>query len=334
MNNKILAVLFAFSAAALYAINIPVSKILLRHVPPVCMAAFLYLGAGFGMPLLSLFGKKDAQAQKLTKKELPYTLAMIGLDIAAPIFLMRGLTTAHSANVSLLNNFEIAATALTALLVFKEKISFRMWIAIALVTFSSMLLSFEGSASLHFSSGSLYVLAACLCWGFENNCTKMLSSKSTKQIVMLKGIFSGLGSLLIAFFLKEPFPPLPYIGYVLVLGFIAYGLSIFFYVRAQNSLGASKTSACYAASPFIGSLLSFILLKEALSAYYLPALLIMLAGTAFIVADTLILRHSHLHTHIIRRMYNGTVREYVIEHEHPHYHLLSHEAEHTHRFTI
>ena len=96
--------LFAFSAAVLYAINIPVSKILLQYVPPVFMAAFLYLGAGFGMPLLSLFGKKDAQTQKLTKKELPYTLAMIGLDIAAPIFLMTGLAGAHSANVSLLNN--------------------------------------------------------------------------------------------------------------------------------------------------------------------------------------------------------------------------------------
>ena len=36
-------------AAALYAINIPVSKVLLQFVQPTMMAAFLYLGAGVGL---------------------------------------------------------------------------------------------------------------------------------------------------------------------------------------------------------------------------------------------------------------------------------------------
>lgn len=259
---------------------------------------------------------------------------MIILDILAPIFLMRGLMTVHSANVSLLNNFEIAATSIIALLVFKERISFKMWGAIVLITCSSILLSFEGSASLRFSAGSFFVLLACLCWGLENNCTKMLATKSAKQIVVLKGIFSGLGSLITAFILKEPFPSAIHIILVLFLGFVAYGLSIFFYIKAQSGLGASKTSACYAAAPFIGSLLSFILLREALSAYYLPALLIMLTGSMFIVADTLLVKHSHLHTHVIRCVSNGIIHEQIIRHDHPHYHLLNHEKEHNHRFSL
>ena len=36
---------------------------------------------------------------------------MIGLDIAAPIFLMLGIANTNSANVSLINNFEIVATS-------------------------------------------------------------------------------------------------------------------------------------------------------------------------------------------------------------------------------
>ena len=43
MKTKTIATFFAILAAALYAINIPLSKILLQHVSPTMMAAFLYL---------------------------------------------------------------------------------------------------------------------------------------------------------------------------------------------------------------------------------------------------------------------------------------------------
>ena len=49
MNKKYTATIFAILAAALYAINIPISKILLNQVSPTMMAAFLYLGAGLGL---------------------------------------------------------------------------------------------------------------------------------------------------------------------------------------------------------------------------------------------------------------------------------------------
>lgn len=137
------------------------------------MAAFLYLGAGLG---LFLFGKATKeQGEKLTHAELPYTVGMIVLDIAAPILLMIGLKYTDSANASLLNNFEIAATSLIALLVFHEKLSSRLTIAIILVTAASIALSFEGEGSFRFHFGSLLVLGAACCWGFENNCTRMHS---------------------------------------------------------------------------------------------------------------------------------------------------------------
>ena len=46
-----------------------------------------------------------------------------------------------------------------------------------------------------------------------------------------------------------------------VLGFVAYGLSIFFYVYAQRGLGAARTSAYYAVNPFIGAALSLVLFQ-------------------------------------------------------------------------
>ncbi len=152
---------------------------------------------------------------------------------------------------------------------------------------ASMLLSFDDISGLHFSIGSLFVLGACICWGFENNCTRMMSSKNTYQIVTLKGIFSGLGSLIIALISNEHLPKLGSILFTLLLGFISYGLSIFLYVRAQNELGAAKTSAYYAVSPFIGTLLSCLFFKESIGSIFFIALAIMICGTLLVVSDTM-----------------------------------------------
>ena len=188
---KKLAIFYAILAAALYAINVPLSKLLLNHVDATMMAVFLYLGAGIGLLLYGLVERmtgKEIKREPLTKKELPYTVAMVVLDIIAPILLMFGISFTSSANVSLLNIFEIVATSLIALFIFKEAISKRLWLAIVLVTIASVVISFEGAGTFVFNKGSLFVLGACLCWGFENNCTKMISNKSSVEIVVIKGI--------------------------------------------------------------------------------------------------------------------------------------------------
>ena len=273
---------FAVLAAALYAINAPFSKILLKFMPPTLMAGFLYIGAGIGMVFISLFRrlrKTETKELRLTRTELPFTIAMILLDIAAPIFLMFGLQATSAANAALLNNFEIVATSLIALMIFREAISPRLWAGILFVTLSCALLSFEDLSSLRFSRGSLLVLLAAVCWGFENNCTRKLSSKDPLEIVVIKGFGSGAGSLVIALALGErPGPPAAML-WALVLGFVAYGLSIFFYIYAQRDLGAAKTSAYYALAPFIGAGLSLLIFRQKPDAVFLTALVIMMAGT-------------------------------------------------------
>lgn len=272
---------FAILAAALYAINAPFSKILLEFMPPTLMAGFLYVGAGIGMIFIALMRKikkYEAKELKLTKSELPYTIAMIVLDIAAPICLLFGLNSTTAANASLLNNFEIVATAIIALMVFKEKISTRLWFGIFFVTLSCGILSFEDISSLRFSYGSLFVLLATICWGFENNCTRKISSKDPLQIVLLKGIFSGIGSLIIGLFIGERIEALWSIVAVPCVGFVAYGLSIYFYVYAQRLLGAARTSAYYAVAPFIAAILSLIIFREIPDVTYFVALVLMIVG--------------------------------------------------------
>ena len=289
MNRKT-ATLCAVLAAALYALNAPGSKLLLARLPSTMMAALLYLGAGLGMAVIGAVQRRTGAAQReqpLTRRELPYTLAMVLLDVAAPILLMLGLTRTTAANASLLNNFEIVATSLIALAVFREAISQKLWIGIALVTLSSMILSVEDAGSFSFSGGSLLVLLACVCWGFENNCTRMLSSKNPLEIVVIKGLCSGGVSLGIALFLGERLTAadVPAALIALALGLVAYGLSIFFYIYAQRGLGAARTSAYYAVAPFIGVALSMLLCGERPGVSFFIALAVMAAGTCFASAD-------------------------------------------------
>lgn len=335
INKQHSATTFAILAAALYALNVPFSKILLQHTSPTMMAAFLYLGAGLGLLACRLVGQRlgrSSAAPPLTKKELPYTIAMVVLDIAAPILLMLGVERTTSASVSLLNNFEIVVTSLIALVIFGETLSRRLWAAIGLVTVASAILGWEGGG-LAFNQGSLLVLGACACWGLENNCTKMLSGKSSVEIVTIKGCFSGLGSLVVALLLGERLPPAGWLPAILLLGFVSYGLSINFYILAQRELGAAKTSAYYSIAPFLGVAFSMLLLGERPGARFYVALVIMAASTWLMARDSIKLQHTHIHTHLHTHEHRHGGLIHTHQHAHVHTHLHIHgenEEDHGH----
>jgi drug/metabolite transporter (DMT)-like permease len=319
MNNRFLAIIYAILAALCYVISTPFSKLLLNNIPPVFIAGLVYIGAGLGMLFINLLRSKNVPKKeaKITIKELPYTITMVLLDVFAPIFLMIGLSKSTSATASLLNNFEIVATSTIALIIFKESIGKRTWIAIVFITIASIILSVDDLFSIKLSVGAVFVLLACVCWGFENNCTSKLSLKDPFEIVIIKGIGSGLTSLAIAFITKQYSLEIKYILITLMLGFIAYGLSVYFYIYAQRNLGAARTSAYYALAPFIGVGLSFIIFNEFPTVSYLIALGIMVTGVYFTAFE----KHEHLHTH------------QFIEHEHRHNHNDGHHN-HTHETLI
>ena len=281
------AIFYAILAAVLYALMTPASKLLQVSVPPVAEAGLLYLGAGIGMLMIYLFQKgQHTDHPSVGRKDLKYIIAMVVLDMLAPIFLLFGLSMTTPENVSLLNNFEIVATTVIASTFFHEKIGKKLAISISIITASCMLLSLDNSASLSFSKGSVFVLLACICWGFENNCTSSLSGKDTRQIVMIKGFGSGTASLLLSLIIGEKIGSTRNAIFVMILGFLAVGLSVYFYVLAQSRIGAARTSSYYAVSPFIGVLLSLILVRELPGKLFWIALALMAVGVYLNVKDT------------------------------------------------
>jgi len=320
MNRRSKAVVYALLAAVLYGIQVPFSKMLEGKLETLFLAALLYLGAGFGMMAVWAVELRTAPRKSeasLAGKDIPFVILMILLDIAAPILLLTGLRLSSAGTVSLMGNFEIAATALWAMLIFREAVGKRLWIAIALITLASMILSVGDLSAVRLSPGSLLVLLACAVWGLENNCTRRLSGKNPMQIVILKGCGSGSGALILALIFGRAAGSILYILLAAALGFVAYGLSIYFYVKAQRELGAARTSAFYAAAPFVGVALSWIILQEKITWTFAAALFLMIFGCIFGISE----KHNHMHVHL---------REV---HEHAHSHIDGHHF-HTHDYEV
>jgi drug/metabolite transporter (DMT)-like permease len=318
--TKIKSISLAILAAVLYGISTPFSKLLLERLEPTLIASLLYFGAGIGMLLIIAVNHVTAKStteKKLTKKDIPYVAGMIVLDIIAPVSLMTGLKLSNASSVSLLNNFEVVATTIIALAFFKENVGKRMWGAIGLITIASILLSVESIEHFSLSIGSLFVILATVSWGLENNCTRMISLTDPAQIVCIKGFGSGLGALLIFLYQGGSSYNLEYILMALLLGFVAYGMSIYVYIRAQSELGAARTSAFYAIAPFVGVAISWAVFKDSMSLQFFVALLVMVIGSYFAFTED----HGHEHIHL------------ESEHTHKHNHSDGHHN-HEHDFKV
>lgn len=84
-----------------------------------------------------------------------------------------------------------------------------------------------------------------------------------------------------------------YLGGRLLLGFVAYGLSINFYIREQKDLVAAKTSAYYSMAPFLGVAFGMLILGERPGPQFYIGLAVMIAATVLMIHDTIDLQHTH-----------------------------------------
>lgn len=278
------SVLFAIGSAVLYALYPPLAKILIKDCPPAYLSAFLYFGAGIGIAIVLLFlsHKEGVRGTNLRRADLSKLIAVIIFNVAASILMNTGVKLTSASNIALLGNFEIVATTLIAIFFFKEHVKWTVGTGIGVITIASLLLSIADWTHLSLSIGSILAICATICWGLENNFTRVLSERDPLQIVVVKGLGVGVGSLLVAFSMHEKLPEPRVILFALLLGFVAYGISIVFYIFAQRGIGAAKTSAYYAIAPFISVLLSVIIFGEHLVTSFIVALILMVVGTVIL----------------------------------------------------
>ena len=287
-NTTHTPLLLAILSAITYGISFPLSKLLLLRVPTFEMTSLLYAGSGLGMIIISLFMRQNTQKKedKLGREDLPTIIWMIILNLAASSLLLIGIRLASAGTISLLSNFEIVATTVIARLLFKERLGKRVFVAIVLILFSSLLLSVADFSHFQLSIGALFALLACICWGAENNTTAILSSKDPLQIVIVKSLATAFFAIIIAFFTENLVYQWPIIVYGLCLGFVSYGLSLYFYITSQRYIGAIRTGAYFATAPFIGLILSWVMFGQLLTMSFMVAIILMTFGVYLVASET------------------------------------------------
>lgn len=293
------AVARALAAAALFGAATPASKALLGGLGAFELAGALYLGAA--LAVAPLRGAHLLPAGGPDRRRL--LGAVVGGGFVAPVLLLAGLRAAGAASVSLWLNFEVVATAVLGVVLFRDAVSPRALAGVALAFLGATLLSLgQESAGL---SAAAMVLAACACWGLDNHLTARIEGLPAVAITFWKGLVAGATNLAIGVAVSGGASMSPsLLGAALLVGVGAYGASTVLYVRAARVLGATRAQVVFSTAPLFGVALSCMFLGETLTAVHLASGALLFAGVLAIAGDS----HAHVHRHA------------AVEHEHPHRH--------------
>ncbi|HWQ63717.1 MAG TPA: DMT family transporter [Methanospirillum sp.] len=319
------ALIGAITAALLFGIVVPVSKILLVGTGPITLAALLYMGAGTGLLLLKIIRPQQTQQEApVTRRDIPFLVVIVIVgSVIGPILLMTGLTMVPAGTASLLLNAELVMTGIIATLFFSEPLGRRVVLAMTAVVIGGLILSVDPTGTFGISAGAVLILGACICWGIDNNVTRSLSGKDPASVVIIKGMCAGIVGLVLATLIGESLPSIHVILYILITGFFGYGLSLVLFIRSLRTLGAIRTGSLFALAPFIGAGISWVFLGEAPGYQVFVSFLFMAIGVYLIATED----HHHLHSHI--RVSHDHRHRHDDGH-HTHSHLESDPSEHAH----
>ncbi|MDA8232654.1 MAG: DMT family transporter [Magnetospirillum sp.] len=299
MNKGILA---ALAAAILFGGSTPFAKLLLGDIGPWLLAGILYLGSGIGLTAAGLVIKRERS--RLGPGEWPWLVgAILAGGVAGPVLLMYGLSRTTASTSSLLLNAEGVFTAVLAWVVFKENADRRIVLGMFAIVVGAAVLSWPGG-TVDASWPALAVLGACLCWGIDNNLTRKVSLADPVQIAAIKGLGAGATNIALAVTMGTPHPPFATVAAASLIGFLGYGVSLVTFVVGLRELGTARTGAYFSTAPFVGAIVSVLLLGETITLRLIAAAALMGVGVWLHLTE----RHDHDHHHE------------PLDHEHAHEH--------------
>jgi drug/metabolite transporter (DMT)-like permease len=287
----------ALAGALLFGASTPFAKLFLRDTSPVALAGLLYLGSGVGLLIVSagrIRGMIDSFRKLPVREVAPLIGAIVLGGVTAPVLLMTGLRHTTGSAASMLLNLEGPFTVSLACLLFGEQYGRRLVLGFVLILGGGVLLSISGDGiSGGASGGWLYIAAACACWAFDNNLSKKVGSLDARAFAALKGLIAGIANLLIATTAGQALPNPAEAARGMFVGFLGYGLSLVFFIHALREVGAARTSAYFSTAPFVGSVLSLILLHEPVTWRLITAGVLMAIGVYLHLTE----QHGHEPVH-------------------------------------
>ena len=316
-------VMAAFGAALLFGVGTPLAKQLLQIVDPWLLAGLLYLGSGLGLTLYRRLSR--ASPVPIARSELLWLAAAITAGgVIAPVLLMFGLTRMSAAGTSLLLNAEGMFTALLAWFAFRENFDRRIALGMAAIVAGAGILSWPGEVRFAGWWPPVAILGACLAWGIDNNLTRKVSLMDATWIASIKGLAAGAVNLTLAMVLGAQMPTVPAVVGAMLVGLLAYGVSLALFVVALRHLGTARTGAYFSVAPFLGAVLA-VMLGDAIT----PQLLV--AGTLMAVGVWLHLSERHEHEHFHDELEHEHEHSRDEHHQHQHDSPVALGTRHTHR---
>jgi drug/metabolite transporter (DMT)-like permease len=308
--------LYGFASAALFGASTPLAKALVGTVPPLWLAALLYLGAGAGLlAVLAVRGflRPHEPIAFPTRADWRWIGGATALGgVAGPIALMYGLAATSGATAALLLNLEAVLTAVLAWFLFGENFDRRIALGMAAIVAGAAILAAtpgNGSAS---STGPLLVALACLCWALDNNLTRKASASDAVVLATIKGLVAGTVSAVLANIAGATVPSLSAAAGAAVVGFLGYGVSLVLFILALRHLGTARAGAYFSVAPFFGAVVAVLAGQDTMTPSLGLAAALMGVGVWLHVSE----HHAHAHRHE------------SVEHTHAHTHDLHHGHEH------
>jgi drug/metabolite transporter (DMT)-like permease len=241
--------LLALTSAMLFGAAAPAAKAMLTRLTANQLAGLLYVGAAAGVAPWALAQRQHRKRLNAVNGARLAGAVFFG-GIAGPVLFLLGLRHAAAGSASLLLNFEVATTAVLGVLWFGEAPGVRGRVGLAGAVAAGIVLSRGGGWPAAVSAA--YVVAACVCWGLDNNLTGLIDGMSPSETTLWKASVAGTTNLAIGICLGPLTASPGIVAAALTVGALSYGASITLYIAAAHQTGAIRAQSVFATAPFLG----------------------------------------------------------------------------------
>lgn len=297
------------AAAVLFGATTPLASRLADDTSAPILAGLLYVGAAIAVAPIAV--RRPVAPTAFRRGLGRLGVAVVAGGFLGPLLLTAGLSRTPAATASLLLNLELVATTVLAAIVFREHIGRRVGAGTVAVVVAGVVLAWSDAPELRL--GALLIVGACLCWGLDNCVTADLDEIAPEHITVAKGVIAGGTNLGLGIALGASWPDLWVVLAALAVGALGYGASITLWVAGARDIGAARGQLVFAVAPFIGVLVAWLVLGDAVRSVEVAALVLAAFGV------TRVLGSDHLHEH----------RHEATVHDHEHVHDDGHH-EHDH----
>ena len=275
---------------ALWGAALVIARGVHEIAPPLALGFWRWLGAA--IVLLPLALPKLRREFPRTRESRRRVFGLCALMVVATTLSMVAMSYTTVINATVINATQPAVTAVVALAVLAERLSWTQALGVAAAFAGILVMVFQASLGtllqLSVNGGDLIMFAAVCFW----SCYAVIlhASNALPSFAVLLFLISASGTVLVLpFYVAEALAGRQFVvsaqsvGAAIYLSLGATLVAVYFWSAAVRSVGANRASAFLNLIPIFGSALAVAFLGERLFAYHLVGAGLVIAGILLVV---------------------------------------------------